>query len=940
MGRDHEIIQFRLEQIQNLVHELQTMPVFSLLVEDLQSRISSFTAKLSALSPEFLQTTPEELTNLELLLFKETIKILREAVSQQSIAEDLKLKLSVLENNAQPLSDLTQYVRQFKALTTKETSSTNMQQTTSASNNPSKTKRKNKHPIIIDDSFPPPPASLQEKINDYLVGLKRFEKTFTLPLMDNTHQQDYVLHPLLGLFKEKTDFSQRVLSETQKRVRNCIHEVGYHEILVKELKNATHNLETNYQELTNLHANIWARYTKLTFTTMDTTELTENLVNAQLTLLNTIETFLKSLSAISATNRTNTEWQYCKVNLVMFIEAIYRELKSKNLPINQDAVEEFRIKCLQHLGEKTGFFNFIVTTKPLEEDVIQRLLKDLFTGQFSKDRATLENQFAVMQHFISKIETFPIHIIKDYVSLTDSIEKQSTTIHDNQRRILEEITLDLLPKLQRSLDLFFLFSPSAVDKKAKETRKNLQSLEKELTKFLKQFDEKETHQLAMMNSLKEKFLSIPKNEKLDWDSLQQIVGLLHEINAGVKNDFEKFDQLATRFKDLKNSTLKDIRSLNEAYNAQKETIGLELKEALIDTQTALEIQYEYEEFDQDAINTKIADQLNSPQAFLLSLQQSSLPLESLLLSKNNFLLQLSDIITRSKIVFKEKLSKHLTTITQEFHSPLSTPLTDNNPFKASVQEKEKDASDAFQKLTALYHALDATRGKDLKDWVKRLEDIFNVVQEQIKQRNQTRDKALEIERRLQSPAYQTSITALETLSEEFLRILKEYTPAALTQHPDNPELQQVYASITHDNFDIHNDWQKGTLDKIDSRLFVLLSMHREFEQLNNQYINKNLFCSDATYLDELTKKVEMHLDNSHMETLSNAKRSALIQWIRTHILRSLQAISHRVINYLKPSETTRHRFFVTLGACQTEHTLVKAGNEVYEVLKSLTPVTA
>ncbi|KTD07062.1 hypothetical protein [Legionella jamestowniensis] len=799
-------------------------------------------------------------------------------------------------------------------------------------------KKSKSKPVVIENlSSSSTESAYSEKIQLLINGLESLAaEVFSTPQIDIQLQQDFVLKPLLETFKQKNDLSHDLFMEARRDINRCIHEIGYHEILVKNLERLTGEIEHIHTDLKNIQSAIQSRQIFLLPMTNSET-LTELVIDAQLKLQNTLEDFLNNISTLQIEHHRELESQEIKTALVSFIEELRYDF-GKNSLVDRNVAEAFRIKCLQHLGEKTGFLSFRAVTKPLESDDIQYLVKNLFTEKLNIDPAILKRQFAFMHHLIAKIQTFPIRTINTYFNLTTTIEKTNKLVRKESGCIQEQINLGLLPELQKYLALFTLLMPTPNSViRAKETRKELQELGQAVEQFFVQFSDAEMQQYYVATtSPTEKLNGAAKQRLSAWDSLQQIVSHLNETHAGIQKNLDTLNELQNRFNHLKAKALEDIHSLNIEYEIQIKSMENELREVLIDTEEALSVRYKYNGLDKNENNYRVQAELNSSYKFLHSLAKTNTSLENLLFLKRNVLIKLEGYIIESKAFLKTRLAGSFHTIATEFSSYKSPLLTRFNPFTDELQQDEGEAREALGRMNDIYYELDVTPGRNLEAWLNRLEKKFNIAHERITKRNHTCKNALEIERRLNTKAYQISIGIFRALEEEFLRILQVYLGNAIRLYPNDEELQKIKTCLTNASLDINFNWSKEGLDKIDTRLFILLSIYREFHRINNNYINKNLSLhSDKTYLQELIDKVEAHLHNNHMEALSDAKRPVFIQWLRIYVLRSLQTISHQIVNYLKRDESMQYRFFVTMGACQTEHKLVDTGNKAYSSLKAL-----
>ncbi|ASQ46626.1 hypothetical protein [Legionella clemsonensis] len=802
-----------------------------------------------------------------------------------------------------------------------------------------KKKKRKAKPVVIENlPLVSTESPYSEKIELLIKNLESLAaEEFPIPQMDIEIQQDFTLKPLLTAFKRQTALVHNLFMQARGEINRCIHETGYHEILVKHIEGLTAEIQYINEDLKNIQAAVHDRHAFLTLPTTHPEKCTEFFIDSQLKLQNTLEGFLNNFSALRIERRQDVVSQGIRANLVSFIGELPRDFNTIHSLVDSSVIEALRVKCLQHLGERTGFLNFRIVIKPLESYEIIYLVTNLFTKNSIQDLAILKRQFAAIHHMIAKVQAFPIQTINNYINLQDEIEKKNRQLHKEYHSIQDQITSGLLPELQEYLALFALLLPAPASViKAKETIRGLQELSQELERFFIQVNNEELKQYEVTTSLKRKFTNAPKQGLPVWDNLEQMVIHLSKIQIRKQQDLDTLNDLQKRFEHLKKVTLESIHFLNIEYESQKTTIENELHEALIDTKAALNFQYQHDALSAEVIKSKIQEKLATTYDFLLTLPKSNTPLQSLLFRKETLLSKLRGYVTESKEALKIQLTPSLNQIHLGFSSYQSPLLTSFNPFNAELQQDENKASEALQTMNSIYHELDITSGRNLQNWFNRLENQGNIVHELVIKRNKTCTNALQIEHRLKTQAYRTSVVILKALQEEFWRIMRAYFPNAIALHPNDEKLQAI-DDIIDATSDINLEWSKETLDKIDPRLFVLSSIYRDFHRINNRYINTNLFLhSDQTYLQELIDKVEVHLHNDHMEALSNAKRPLLVQWIRIYILRSLQAIGHQLLTYWKQDESLRYRFFVTLGACQTEHKLVETGNEVYHSLKALT----
>lgn len=876
----------------------------------------------------------KQISSIHETTYKSIKEYLQTAATQYGIAGNY---VSEPEPNIDLLSQAVTLIEQFSVAMEQHSNG-------KSSSENSKSKRKTRNAIFEaqkDTDLP----NQNEKINllaRQLETLVLTNPSYNLNI-ERHIENDFILHPLLKSLQEKNEIALKIHSEMKKKISTYSDQTGYHSIIIKQLESTLLIIEQINEEKKSLQTAITSRMNLIAPQTNTTEELITHFVNSQSLFLGTLESFLKNFSTLHLAKRTDAESIFFRAQLVQFIEQLNKELKEKKLPIDFKIADNLREHCLKHLGEKVSFFNIITTVVELEESTINRCTKELSSSKISDDPNTLKKQIADFYHVAAKIREFPITTMIDYCASIAELEKIALEIDTKHKLAQDEITSDLLKKLQHHLSLFLLVTPeSLVVKDANDVKLKLHHLANNLDQFKEHYDQiKTTNRTNLDDKLTQSRLN-KQDTNMRYSSIQSTLVSAHTMVVEENKQFDIFNQFIEQLNQFRRWTLQCIHALSNEYNNQKTQLIQIMENAVANAEAALTIQYT----DPTTLQQKIKEQIAPHTELIEQLKTREDGLNTLQWKKNESIQKLDLVVTEAKKYLRLQYAKAHSEINQQHVSQVNVvALSKENPFKEDLESITANTNEAITQMNTHFSSLDNLQGKELGKWSSQFEKNYHSVDKIITTRDKIRQQAKIIQNRLDSEAYATAIDIAQTLYLEFFRLLTEYIGKAVVKYPSDQEIAKIQQDILSGKLDINAGWTKPTLDKIEPRLTLLLSMYQDFYQINNSYISKNLsLYTDKTFIDGLIKKVETHLHNDHMESLSDGHRPLFIQWIRIHILKSLQSVSQRFIDYIKHHQSGQHRFFsyrpVTPGACVTEKALVEKGNEVQNVLQPLAAAAA
>ncbi|KTD18407.1 hypothetical protein [Legionella jordanis] len=924
MWQENDKILLRLKQMQDVVLYLKDVAPYP---ENYFDVLTHAQFKNSNSSLELM----EQLETLEAEVSQLILTHLQQLSTAYNISGHLKLSNIHIEKAVFPAAQLLQTIKDFEEEIQNNKQylvDFNLEPKTHLSLKSSKRIQNKRERAVIPEL--PLTESTQEEwleietLLNQLLEIEQKGHVFSLSKLE-LDSSDYVLKSLCKKLDDNCEEGGKLVSLLSKRVYSCQNASGYYADLRNKLAEAIKEIQQINDVKEQLYLAILTRRDIICPSSDDPITLNNHFKQAQHCLSQALEKFMSTFSTIILSDRSSVESIYLKKQLLHCTEEMIKELQAKQFPVNPAAVKNLRIKLLNHLGEKTGILDFKASVQPLTETIIQGCLIALFDAQPSHDAVLLKKQIAAFYHAAAKVADFPLDKIKMHDTLSEVLKTQEKEI-ENDLQHHSKAVKDQIEALTREINLFSLIYPEPlVVTEAKEVRSKLLAYQKKLQQLSDCYQTSHKENRARLQSLSDS-LRTRKNSSLDFEIISKLIEVLESVTSQQQNILNAVQEIKTELNRIPGAD--SVQRLIGEYNTRKQDICTSLKIAIDHAEAAVKVRERVLESPRTPGEEGL---LQAQRETLFSImEEPNLSLNSLGFRLIRSLSILDKLIDHSKKEIKLKFSGEVDDLLSVY-TPMSTVvLNDLNPFKEDMIHQSKKAAEALRQLSLLQEELDSVSGGDLAEWLNCFEKTFRSAERWLISCRDTLQQGQVIETRLCSEAYKTSLVILGTLKAEFTRILGKF----IKNHPNHDSLH-----LLNLNFSSLNDFSRvpaEVLKFIDPRLSILLSMHQVFNQVNQGYISREIRrYTDQLYLDHLRQNVEEHLHNDHMEDISNGKRHKFVQWIRVHVLKSLQALTYQVGSYFKHSDKTRHHFFVTPLACKTERELVTKGNEVYNALANI-----
>ncbi|MFA5959252.1 MAG: hypothetical protein WC785_01890 [Tatlockia sp.] len=590
---------------------------------------------------------------------------------------------------------------------------------------------------------------------------------------------------------------------------------------------------------------------------------------------------------------------------------------------------------------------------------LQQEIKNLFTrvitelhalGGFNNEQQTSAFQQQVLLHLREKtpcseksiedfIKTFSPPSIVSNAPYIIKLRKIKNLYSDGLEQLLKQAQLE---EQSEALSAFFKEEFA----KTSDSLKNIK-LQMEYHKDL--FNESYPIRLATENVLKneyiayfDEFYDLKHDYSHVTETLQKqkiSIELLEKIIFVQQKNKNKLESFCKEYTEKFIAPAKErIAALRCEYKKQRAPLIKELSDEIAQTRPALTIKNSEKDADKlllpqttkRAALEQLEPGIHSIDALIAAGKAKSLPY-----IKGQVEPEVAVLKAQVQQVRNELISTNKNAIDNILSKSTIVPpqLAKENPFIEELTEKKglfdqtaTRAKDKFNKFTS-------AETKDLQAVL----DDFNLITKEASTAFSTfqevQAKSLLIEQRLKSVAYKTSLTVINTLAQEYQRILGNAQTNA--QRDNNSKLLAHLADIGTVHLDLtHLESKTVALNAIDSRLARLLAMKKDFEAINAQYItkdinliNKNSPCatSGESYRLKLAQCAESYLDPDQMENWSTHERNRFLQFIRRMVCKPFQKLKHAFSDDRLP-------FFVTKGATQTEKAMVNLGNDVYKTL--------
>ena len=852
--------------------------------------------------------TYEDTTDAPLVLIKKMITDFEESVikkNQHYCKKLLNHKQKLLKDNQNELCEaIDKKIGEIKEKPTRLLDVKDFEQF-QVDNKP--TQQRLKRITIIDQPLCLAEPLLAEitKLKDEFDELAKRNDVFLLAMKQFDHQFDKDCR-LINWFKsyeEQNNKAGKLIVKLQAEFSRVINFSGYHEILHKELTKANSELRLINHQRDDLLKNILLRQQLINPATENLEELSAHLQKDRHHLRKVLKDFLDGFSKLNLRDNKDQETIAHINKLKAFIKELIKSLQAKPCIVDQAILNTLEPILLDHIRENSNWSLWKKEYKKLDAEKVKDLDEKLFyfTDKTKRDCKNIRKKISICHHTLALLEDLQFQEIMEYDALVEQNAIQIKTIEDNQASIQKNLD-DFLAKLTKNLNVL----PDAFNDEysvilAKQTQEELIGIQNEFTQKIAEF-KKNKEKLLPEESTRE---HLKKITLLQAPFLDELLGIKKKITLQAE------------------SVKQSLEYLRCIYTQEKEKLTEDLANVISDAKGAMA----FEKKDGNEIAEKIAGQ----QKILEGILDSQLPLENITSDTQDAIATLNKSIEQVKKRLYGFIKPKINDCAQETLFSLSYLFSESNPFIAPLLVANDQSQASLLKLNEQFASLDETRGARLQEWSKNIEARWNECSDCNHHRNLLKMNADVFEERLKNKKYQTSLTILFTLEQEFLRIMHEYIDVGIAKAPINKQNQLKMLKASPSMFfqlveTQINPQAEAVLDSIDSRLFKLLSMHTEFTLINDRYINKNLdLMNDSQYFDSLKSTVEVQLRNDEMEKISDGKRWPWVQWIRINILKPLQHYDYPS----NPADKLAHRFTATIGACRTEVALIEMGNDVY-----------
>lgn len=253
-------------------------------------------------------------------------------------------------------------------------------------------------------------------------------------------------------------------------------------------------------------------------------ELIKELRVAKEKLKIALECFLLTFSTINLGDKEDRDTVFFTKQLTEFIEEIITDLQGKDLPLNTQKIQSFRVKLLQHLGEKAHWYNINAPeTELLDKANIDEFLDELFKADAAVVATPTQTPVTTNLPFLRDAKK-----LFDNLLNTNSVEG-SEALNKKQLIMLRSLTEKLSSFQIKQIQNYHIL-------------KDIQGKQEE--KINELFDQLADKIFYNKNLLQLK-LMLFSNEYGSYQEVREGYGIraqLSELEASLKAEFEKFQQ--------------------------------------------------------------------------------------------------------------------------------------------------------------------------------------------------------------------------------------------------------------------------------------------------------------------------------------------------------------------------------------------------------------
>ncbi len=546
-------------------------------------------------------------------------------------------------------------------------------------------------------------------------------------------------------------------------------------------------------------------------------ELTLSLKKDNINLRKTLEDFFKIFSTFKFISKEDKNSLFVSSKLKGFIDIIHTDLKHSFMPVNKANLDMYIDYILWHLGEEPILSRFKEKPKSIDE-TISNFLKETFEGQaetgfhLGNKEDIIRSEIMTVRSFTDQITLLSISDLKITYDLKTLLEEQEHSLIKKSKKIKVE-TSTLIKNLNQGILLLT----------NKYLAGNLRQDSLKIINKLMEFDSSIEQMFKAHVDEKKEFLKIPSA----LESSNKVVNSQKVyLEALKKMKDETYSPTGSHC--IANNLLK---KLFENYNFAKRLLVAQLTNAIEDARAALKI------FKTDYLTKKI---LADATLKLNEINNSSAKIIDLENDINNYLEPLAGHVYETRVSLKNEYEPKLAIIENHFNQLSRLELREDNPFKPILESEQKFFQKQLETTKGALLLLGSCAPGILQQRVNNLNLALENINSSLLELNSHTRTAKNIDLRLNSPEYKTSIGIVETLKKEFLAISNKHIHKAVEKYKENLDKNRILDS-PNDFLSLKSlsEDKISFLNFIDPRLYKLWSIRNEFEQINKDYIDVN-----------------------------------------------------------------------------------------------------
>lgn len=719
------------------------------------------------------------------------------------------------------------------------------------------------------------------------------------------------LASLVNEFQDNNHLIQEIIDKVNT-IQRLSQREKIHLSITRLLQDSIEKIEPLIEKHQLLIKTITDRKKQISPSSTDLDELQESNSAALKELKEQLEKFIFQFSLIKFAEKQDSVTQRFREQLILFVHELNRDLKKDELLTNKNQVNFLSKKLLMHLGQKTKLLDLHPITIELDSSFGPLIINTLFSTESIKYEHILKKRIASAYSLSEKINAFPITMIKNYSIIKGQEEEANLLIQQQFEQLSDSLKL-----LLNKLDKLGLFAPEAsVVKQALELKNDLTILQERLNETKNNYNTERTAQSDTIDPL---------------TRLKEITLIQEKTKVILKELAQTLDARTISTEDM-------LKTLDTEYSKEKNLLAISLEHARTQTEL-IRLSLTFTEEEKDRVRKgQRQDEIRDN-----NLLEENKPLPLLAEQVNNQIKNYSEIQQTVKARLHDLLKSRLETIEanlyateQNYNLELARiverhhldqfALSEFNPYKNKLSNNLNETKKAVTAIKSHLEQFNIVRAIELE--ATRDDIIFSeeIAETLITNLNSILKEALKFEKKYQEEEarrsntlqYLESVRILHTLEEEYKSIIEQ-------NFFKNQNAQENISELIKIPFILEPN-QIISLDKIDSRLSKLASIHIAFNEINAQYLNPKQYdkINDKIYIDQLIGHVNDHLQNDHMEDISN-NQSPLIHWLRIYILKPLQRLKNAIYSH-------NSSYSPTLFASKTETTLINLGKEAVDNL--------